>query len=139
VARRNIATMYAGARNYLKLGLYRNSTITQVGVVYHDGFIQATQLADVLPPPPSPAPDAGTPDAGTPDAGTPDAGTSPAADGGTPGTGGGTSPPVGVPVDIPGAEPSESLGCSAGGSPLLAIGLLSLLGGLRLSRRRSRL
>jgi hypothetical protein len=136
LARRNIATMYAGARNYLKLGLYRNETITQVGVVYHDGFIQATQQADVLPPVTSPTPDAGTPDAGTPDAGTPDAGTSPAADGGTPGTGGEPSPPVGVPVDVPEAESPTPLGCSVGGSPLLAIGLLSLLGGLSLSRRR---
>ncbi len=54
VPKRNLATMYAGTKNYLKLGLYRNETITQVGVVYHDGFIQATQLADVLPPPPPP-------------------------------------------------------------------------------------
>ncbi len=131
--RRNVATMYPGERNYLKLGLYRNSTITQVGVIYHDGFMQATQLADVLPPPPPP-PDGGTPDAGTPDAGTPDAGGSPAADAGTPGTGGEAGPPVSVPIDVPGAEP-PTLGCSMAGSPLLAIGLVSLLGGLLLRRR----
>jgi hypothetical protein len=131
VAKRNVATMYAGMRNYLKLGLYRSSAITPVGVVYHDGFIQATQLVDVLPPPTSP-----TPDAGTPDAGTPDAGTSPGTDAGSTGAGDEPSPPVGVPVDIPGAEPSAPLGCSVAGSPLLAIGLLSLLGGLRLRRWR---
>ncbi len=127
--RRNAVTMYAGERNYLKLGLYRNSTITQVGVIYHDGFMQATELADVLPPPPPP------PDAGTPNAGTPDAGGAPAADAGTPGTGGEAGPPVSVPIDVPGAEP-PALGCSMAGSPLLAIGLVSLLGGLLLRRRR---
>jgi hypothetical protein len=141
LARRNIATMYPGMRNYLKLGLYRNSTITQQGVVYHDGFIQATRLEDVLPPPPPPpppdpgTPDAGTPDAGTPDAGTPDAGTPPGRDGGSPGTGGDPNP-VPVPGDGLEAEPPAPLGCSVGGSPLLAIGLVSLLGGLRLNRRR---
>ncbi|HYI03018.1 MAG TPA: polysaccharide lyase [Hyalangium sp.] len=113
VPKRNLATMYAGTKNYLKLGLYRNDTVTPVGVVYHDGFIQATQLADVLPAP-APAPDAGTPDAGTP-------GPSPALDAGT---------------SIPGAVEPVPLGCSAAGSPLMTVALLALLGGLRLRRRR---
>jgi hypothetical protein len=133
VARRNVPTMYSGMRNYLKLGLYRSDTIAPVGVVYHDGFTQATRLEDVLPPPTSPTPDAGTPDAGTPDAGTPDAGTSPSSDAGSPGTGG---EPVLVPGDNAGAEGPTPFGCSVGGSPLLAIGLLSLLGGLLLRRRQ---
>ncbi len=41
------ATLYSGQTNYLKVGLYRNSTIAPVGVVYHDGWIQGRSLADV--------------------------------------------------------------------------------------------
>jgi hypothetical protein len=139
VAKRYLATMYPGTvRNYLKLGLYRSDTVTQVGVVYHDGFIQATQLADVLPPPPPPPP---PPDAGTP-------GPTPTPDAGTPGQGGnvpgsGTPPPSSAPGDEPGVvEPptdgsvdAEAYGCSAAGHSLLAMALLGLLGLLR-SRRR---
>ncbi|MCY1074251.1 polysaccharide lyase [Archangium lansingense] len=64
-----VATQYAGQLNYLKLGLYRDASIAPEGVVFHDGFIQATQLEDVLPAPvvatpePQPAPE-GTPDDG---------------------------------------------------------------------------
>lgn len=158
VARRSLATMYAGMKNYLKLGLYRSDTITQVGVVHHDGFIQATRLEDVLPPPPSPAPDAGSPGGGAPpapDAGSPDGGPSPTADAGTPDAGPptadagppGTAPlpagPGGVPGPVeegPGVRPGEEApplaGCSVAGSPLAAVALLTLLGGLRLRRRR---
>jgi hypothetical protein len=112
--KRSAATMYAGTKNYLKLGLYRNDTISQVGVVYHDGFIQATQLADVLPPSPPP---------------TPDAETSPSTPAQEPGSG---------EVDR-GSETdarSAGFGCSMAGSPLAAIALLALLGGLGLRRRR---
>lgn len=151
--RRNLATMYAGMKNYLKLGLYRNETISPVGVVYHDGFIQATQLEDVLPPPPS-TPDAGTPDAGTPptpDAGTPgptpDAGTPPSgSEPETPGTGGETLPPGSTPgtgEPPAGGVPEEleqgtnvGLGCSAASSPLAVLALMGLLGALRARRRR---
>ena len=49
VARRYMATMYSGTTNYLKVGLYRNSSISPVGVVYHDGWIQGRSLQDVLP------------------------------------------------------------------------------------------
>ncbi|WP_309889275.1 heparin lyase I family protein [Archangium sp.] len=49
VAKRYMATMYSGTTNYLKVGLYRNSTISPVGVVYHDGWIQGRSLQDVLP------------------------------------------------------------------------------------------
>ncbi len=41
------ATMYSGQTNYLKVGLYRNSTIAPVGVVYHDAWVQGRSLADV--------------------------------------------------------------------------------------------
>ena len=41
------ATMYSGQTNYLKVGLYRNSTIAPVGVVYHDGWVQGRSLQDV--------------------------------------------------------------------------------------------
>jgi hypothetical protein len=46
--KRYIATQFPGMLNYLKLGLYRSDTITQTGVVYHDGFTMARSLADVL-------------------------------------------------------------------------------------------
>ncbi|WP_257458635.1 heparin lyase I family protein [Archangium lipolyticum] len=41
------ATLYSGMTNYLKVGLYRNSTIAPTGVVYHDGWVQGRSLADV--------------------------------------------------------------------------------------------
>ena len=67
------ATMYPGDGVYLKLGLYRADTVAPVGVVYHDGFTQATQLSDVWPvpasttpaPTPTPAPQDSPADAGT--------------------------------------------------------------------------
>ena len=65
-------TLFPGMVNYLKQGLYRDPSISAVGVVYHDGMTMGTTLADVAPqlvPAPPPLPDAGTPDAGTPDAG----------------------------------------------------------------------
>jgi len=80
-----VQTLFPGMVNYLKQGLYRDSSITAVGVVYHDGMTVGTTLADVAPqlvPPPPPPPDAGTPDAGTPDAGTPDPGPAPQPDAG---------------------------------------------------------
>ncbi len=45
-----MATMYPGDGVYVKQGLYRNATIAAQGVVFHDGFTVATDLADVLPP-----------------------------------------------------------------------------------------
>jgi hypothetical protein len=47
VPRRNIATQFSGQLNYLKVGLYRNSTIAPTGVLYHDGWVQGQTLADV--------------------------------------------------------------------------------------------
>ncbi|XXF77176.1 heparin lyase I family protein [Myxococcaceae bacterium GXIMD 01537] len=158
------ATTYPGDSNYLKVGLYRNESVAPVGVVYHDGFIQATELSDVLTTPPvdppvdagtptvdagTPATDAGTPiDAGTPtvDAGTPqpepDAGT-PVVDAGTvvpdagtpePETPGTVSPPTSEEVPPPLEEAPQ--GCSASGGRLAAVALLGLLGAARLRRRR---
>jgi Polysaccharide lyase len=49
VPRKSMATMYAGQGVYLKQGLYRNDTVAPQGVVFHDGFTVATELADVLP------------------------------------------------------------------------------------------
>jgi hypothetical protein len=46
--KRNIATMFPGMLNYLKVGLYRSDTVTQRGVVYHDGWVMARSLQDVL-------------------------------------------------------------------------------------------
>ncbi|WP_257458329.1 polysaccharide lyase [Archangium lipolyticum] len=122
------ATMYAGDGIYLKLGLYRSDTVQQVGVVYHDGFVQATRLDDVLPPAPAPAPDAGTP---TP---APDAGTSP----------GDEEPPPVVPTSPWPDSPTPSTfpddpphaGCSSAGGTLWAVALLGLGGLLRRMRRR---
>ncbi|MBI3181563.1 MAG: heparin lyase I family protein [Myxococcales bacterium] len=57
--KKNAVTMFAGQTNYLKQGLYRNSTIAQEGVLFHDGMMLATLLSDVLsstPPPPPPPP-----------------------------------------------------------------------------------
>ncbi len=69
-------TLFPGEHNYLKQGLYRDANVTQPGVVYHDGMVMGTSLADVAPQlvnptplPPAPPPDAGTPD--NPDAGPP--------------------------------------------------------------------
>jgi uncharacterized protein (TIGR03382 family) len=49
-----VATQFGNEKNYLKLGLYRDASISQVGVVYHDGFAMGTSLADVMPPAPVP-------------------------------------------------------------------------------------
>ena len=46
--KRYIATQFPGMLNYLKVGLYRSDTVTQTGVVYHDGWTMARELADVL-------------------------------------------------------------------------------------------
>jgi hypothetical protein len=112
------ATMYPGDGIYLKLGLYRSDTVQPVGVVYHDGFVQATRLEDVLPPPSSP------------DAGTPDAGTGP----------GGEPPPAGPASPRPetGSPHSEEphLGCSSAGGSLWVLALAGLAGLLRRLRRR---
>jgi MYXO-CTERM domain-containing protein len=120
------ATMYPGDGIYLKLGLYRSDTVQPVGVVYHDGFVQATRLDDVLPPAPAPAPDAGTPPGG--------GSSSPPSE--EPPPVGSSSPwPDGSPPSTFPEEPSR-FGCSSAGGPLWAVALLGLGGLLRRVRRR---
>jgi len=46
--KRSIATQFSGMVNYLKLGLYRSDTVTQTGIVYHDNWVMARNLEDVL-------------------------------------------------------------------------------------------
>ncbi|MBM7114621.1 heparin lyase I family protein [Archangium primigenium] len=46
--KRYIATQFSGQVNYLKLGLYRSDTVTQTGIVYHDDWVMARTLEDVL-------------------------------------------------------------------------------------------
>ncbi|CAM3657138.1 carbohydrate-binding protein [Corallococcus sp. ZKHCc1 1396] len=165
LSKKKAKTMYAGQSSYLKLGLYRDDSIKPVGVVYHDGFIQATSRDDVFPvvqPEPEPVVDAGTPpqepdpvvDAGSPvepepvvDAGTPQE-PEPEVDAGTP-TGGTVDPGPGT---VPGGSQPDSAvkplpldeegelyrgGCSASGGSLAVFSLLGLLG-LMGSRRRRR-
>ena len=47
--KRYCATQFAGMTQYLKVGLYRNSSISQTGVVYHDNWIMGRALSDVMP------------------------------------------------------------------------------------------
>lgn len=48
VPRRYVRTLYnSGDTNYLKMGLYRDESISQTAVMYHDGLIQGTTFADV--------------------------------------------------------------------------------------------
>ncbi|WP_372338337.1 polysaccharide lyase [Corallococcus llansteffanensis] len=153
LAKKKAMTMYAGQSSYLKMGLYRDDSITPVGVVYHDGYIQATSREDVFPPvvQPDPQPvDAGTPvdpavDAGSPvdpvvDAGTP-VDPEPVVDAGTPvdpdPTQGGTKPDTAVkPLPLDEGDERYQGGCSASGGSLAAFSLLGLLGLLGSRRRR---
>jgi uncharacterized protein (TIGR03382 family) len=48
------ATQFGKEKNYLKLGLYRDGSISPTATLYHDGFHMGTTLADVMPPPPAP-------------------------------------------------------------------------------------
>ncbi|HYV66701.1 MAG TPA: polysaccharide lyase [Myxococcales bacterium] len=62
---KSVQTLFPNMVNYLKQGLYRDSSIAATGVVYHDGMTMGTTLADVAPQLVPPPPDAGTgPDAG---------------------------------------------------------------------------
>jgi hypothetical protein len=44
-----VATLYSGMTNYLKQGLYRDSSIAVEQTIFHDGLKEATALSDVLP------------------------------------------------------------------------------------------
>jgi uncharacterized protein (TIGR03382 family) len=147
------ATQFGGERNYLKLGLYRDSSISQVGVVYHDGFTMGTTLADVMPPPPAPevtpAPEATpapevtpTPAPAPPAAQVPTP--APAPTGTSPSPAPAESPQVRNPVPG-GTQPgdgqhNQSQGCGAsasGGMPMVAAA--ALLAVALLTRRRQAL
>lgn len=65
----SVQTLYPGEQAYMKQGLYWNASITSVGVLYHDGMVTGTSLADVAPQlvappvqPPPPPPAAAPPD-----------------------------------------------------------------------------
>ena len=88
-----VQTLNPGEFNYMKQGLYWNASITSVGVLYHDGTIMGTGLADVAP-----QLEPGFADAGTP----PDAG--PVADAGTPPI---TPPPPAVDAGTPAADAGQ--------------------------------
>ena len=122
-------TLYSGQYAYLKQGLYRDASISNVAVLYHDGMVMGTTLADVAPqlvtpppPPPVPPPDGGAdfPDAGTTPTPTPDAGpppvgvTTPSSDGG-------------IPVQSAAVGPLlPSNGCSHTGSSFTFLGLAAI-------------
>jgi uncharacterized protein (TIGR03382 family) len=147
-----VATQFGSEKNYLKLGLYRDASISQTASVYHDGFAMGTSLADVMPaaasqvvtPAPQPTPPA-------PPAVQPTEPTEP------------TVPAVSAPTPVAVAAPpsiedpplshttvpdspeqrpgdleyGQPQGCGAsasGGAPLLIAA--ALLGGVMLTRRR---
>lgn len=124
-----VQTLYSGEYAYLKQGLYRDASISPVGVVYHDGMVIGTSLADVAPqlvapppPPPAPVPDAGTPDIPLP---VPDPAPAPVT----------TAPDAGTPVQASGVIALPSGGCAQGSaSPLAVLGLV--VAGFALRRRR---
>jgi uncharacterized protein (TIGR03382 family) len=132
------ATQFNGERNYLKLGLYRDNSISQVGVVYHDGFTMGTTLEDVMPPaaPEAPAPPAAielptppTSQAPVPTPGVTPPATSPQQPSTSPGLPG---DPYGQPGDL---EVAQGCGASAtGGMPAVAAAVALAL--VLLTRRR---
>ncbi|HYO74078.1 MAG TPA: polysaccharide lyase [Archangium sp.] len=128
-----VATQYSGQRNYLKLGLYRDASIAPEGVVFHDGFVQATRLEDVMPAPvvatpePQPAPES------TPDEGASGEGDPPPEEPGpiaqqptdsVPGTGG--IIPADATLAGTGMPPAGCGASSTGGMPLLVAAGLTL-------------
>jgi MYXO-CTERM domain-containing protein len=127
----SVQTLYPGEQAYLKQGLYWNAAITSVGVLYHDGMVTGTSLADVAPQlaappvqPPPPPPDAGTPDNPAPPAPGP------------------VAPPEGPSVAAP-ARTSIAASLAAGGCSHTSPGSLAVLGLLALGsfaarRRRAR-
>ena len=134
-------TLYPGETNYLKQGLYRDSSIVPTAAVFHDAMTVGTTLADVAPQllgQPPPAPDGGTPgEAGSADAGSPggtDAGTG--VDG-SPGSPAPSSPGNG-------AAPARARGfpqggcTSSGGSTSAAFLLIVLAAALSRKRRLAR-
>ncbi len=137
---KKVATQFSGQRNYLKLGLYRDESISPEGVVFHDGFTVATKLEDVMPPPvvATPTPEApatpATPDAvDSPPKESPASEQQPAPIAQTPSEPGDDSDPgtgAIVPGDptLAGTLPPASCGASStGGTPLLVVVGLTVL------------
>ncbi len=139
LAKTFMTTQFAGMTQYLKQGLYRNSTIQPTGTVWHDGFVIGTTLDDVLGSAPA-SPSAGTPS--TPDAGatTADAGHS-GHSGATTQTdaGAGPNPDVALsdatgqqapeaPQGSSAADGTPAVGCSASSGPAAASSTLAALG-----------
>ncbi|MBN1209684.1 MAG: polysaccharide lyase [Myxococcaceae bacterium] len=119
-----VATMFPNDFNYIKLGLYRNSTIAQDGVVFHDDFVMATTLEDVLASGSTPSSQPG--------------GEGPALPSTLPEPGATPAPRPGEQAAVEELDPTggPSGGCSAGPSGLLAVlGLLPLMPLLRRRRR----
>lgn len=104
-----VQTLNPGEFDYMKQGLYWNASITSVGVLYHDGTIMGTGLADVAP---QLEPGFAPPDAGTP---VPDAG--PVADAGSPPDAGVDPSPAPPPAPVPPA-PIASVPPDAGSIPV---------------------
>ncbi|WP_343213370.1 polysaccharide lyase [Archangium violaceum] len=141
-----VATQYSGQRNYLKMGLYRDSSIAPTGIVFHDGFAMATSLADVMPAPVVNTPPDTTPGTNAPGSvsGSPpsDGGSTPVADtpqdpdpiaqtptgsddSSNPGTGGVVP---GDPTTLGAGMPPAGCGASStGGAPLLTVVGLTVL------------
>lgn len=128
-----VATQYAGQGNYLKLGLYRDESISPDGIVFHDGFIQATRQEDVMPaavatpePGPTPSPQTGAPaPQDNPSTGPIAQLPSGPGDSSLPGSGGIVSgdPTLGTGM----VPPTAGCGASAsGGTPLLVAAALTL-------------
>ncbi|TSC22983.1 polysaccharide lyase [Corallococcus sp. Z5C101001] len=152
------ANQFGKELNYLKMGLYRDDAIKPEASIFHDGFIMATSLEDVMPPAPKPVEEPTTPPAETPTTGgstgdttpsppvvetpattTPDLPSIPlpTPSGQTPtGT---TTPISNNPNGLPEASDGASGGCSASGAsgtlPFAAAALL--LGAVALRRRRA--
>ncbi|WP_224364960.1 polysaccharide lyase [Hyalangium versicolor] len=138
-----VATQFGSEKNYLKLGLYRDASISQTASVYHDGFAMGSTLEDVMPAPVTPP--VATPVPETPPSSTPPVAEQP--DTTPPTTGIGTTPVVTPPLsntttlpDGTGQEPGDfgqPQGCGAsasGGMPVIAAGVLVALA--LLMRRR---
>jgi uncharacterized protein (TIGR03382 family) len=111
LGRTPVQTLNPGEYDYLKQGLYRDASIAPVAVIYHDGMVEGTTMADVAPQLLAPPPDAGTPL---------DAGPQASDDGGS-----SSGPVVAAPVS---ASTIGASGCSTGaGGALALLGLLALM------------
>ena len=141
IPKKYVATQFSGQRNYLKMGLYRDASISPEGIVYHDGFTQATSLEDVMPTPSAVASAPVTETPSAPGAST-DAASSPEGTSvanpelGPPDEDGATQSPTGTTAlgtagltpDPAAAPVAASCGASAtGGAPLLLLAALSML------------